>query len=182
MKYDFYQDPGHGWLKVQIQELVQLGIQDKISGCSYMRNESAYLEEDGDLSCFFAAKKFTDFNKVCRVHTANNSSKIRSYNSFDYAQYLALKSAIKKYDEDPILRKWVNQRLDNKSGASYFKTKTKYDQISSAGKTWFYNIAKNIQKEALEALDDMLNYLRAFNSPSLNEQIQELVKEREIIQ
>ena len=86
MKYNFYQDPGHGWLKVQIKELEELGIQNKISGCSYMKNESAYLEEDGDLSCFFAAKNFTDFDSVCKTHTANNSSKIRSYQSYDYDQ------------------------------------------------------------------------------------------------
>jgi hypothetical protein len=42
----FHEDPGHGWLCVKIAELEALGIADKITGFSYMRKQSAYLEED----------------------------------------------------------------------------------------------------------------------------------------
>ena len=48
-KYMFYQDPGHGWVKVFVKELEQLGIADKISSFSYRRKDFAYLEEDCDL-------------------------------------------------------------------------------------------------------------------------------------
>ena len=34
-KYTFYEDPGHGWLAVPMEQLVKLGIADKISSCSY---------------------------------------------------------------------------------------------------------------------------------------------------
>ena len=53
--YKFYSDPGHGWLAVKIKELVDLGIVDKISSYSYMRGQTAYLEEDCDAGLFFVA-------------------------------------------------------------------------------------------------------------------------------
>lgn len=85
--YTYYNDPGHGWLKVERKELVDLGILDKISHYSYQRGESVYLEEDCDASAFIAAKqkampgvqlKFTDRH-------ADRSSKIRSYDSYKVA-------------------------------------------------------------------------------------------------
>jgi hypothetical protein len=48
----FHQDPGHGWLCVKIAELEALGIADKITGFSYMRKQSAYLEEDTDYTTY----------------------------------------------------------------------------------------------------------------------------------
>ncbi len=48
-------DPGHGWLVVDdAQELIALGIAEKISSYSYLENNTAYLEEDED------AKKYLD--------------------------------------------------------------------------------------------------------------------------
>ena len=52
---DYIQDPGHGWFKVSIKQLVQLGIADRISNYSYRRGTWAYLEEDCDLTKFFNA-------------------------------------------------------------------------------------------------------------------------------
>ena len=51
-KLDFYSDSGHGWLKIPIAELERLGIADKITKYSYMRNDFAYLEEDCDVSLY----------------------------------------------------------------------------------------------------------------------------------
>ena len=60
-KYTFISDPGHGWLKVPVVEILALGIAGKISSCSYidyaMRN--AYLEEDCDFEVFAKAKGWT---------------------------------------------------------------------------------------------------------------------------
>jgi len=53
----FHQDPGHGWLCVKIAELEALGIADKITSCSYMRKQSAYLEEDQDMTTYQNALK-----------------------------------------------------------------------------------------------------------------------------
>lgn len=57
-KYVFYEDPGHGWLRVPTLELVKLGIADKITTCSYIHPSGkwAYLEEDCDLTTFLVAK------------------------------------------------------------------------------------------------------------------------------
>ena len=44
-----YHDPAHAWGKVNKALLVKLGIADKISSHSYMREGKVYLEEDVDL-------------------------------------------------------------------------------------------------------------------------------------
>jgi len=59
MKFDFHYDAGHGWLKVTIQEIKSLGIDNKISSCSYRQGNDVYLEEDCDASIFIDA-----FNKI----------------------------------------------------------------------------------------------------------------------
>lgn len=53
-EFNFYEDPGHGWLEVDFQELEELHIIQKISGYSYInpKNAKAYLEEDCDASLF----------------------------------------------------------------------------------------------------------------------------------
>jgi hypothetical protein len=51
-KFHYYSDPGHGWLKVKISLLEELGIADQISSCSYVMGEWAYLEEDADATLF----------------------------------------------------------------------------------------------------------------------------------
>ena len=42
MKLFYYQDPGHGWIKVSNNLLNKLAINDKISSYSYMRKDYAY--------------------------------------------------------------------------------------------------------------------------------------------
>ena len=59
-KYNFYSDPGHGWLEVPIAELKKLGIYKKITGYSYYKGDMAYLEEDCDASTFIHAKEATE--------------------------------------------------------------------------------------------------------------------------
>ncbi len=80
--YTFYQDPGHGWLKVPKSELEP--IKDKISPFSYMRGDWAYLEEDLD-AYEFIKHRFSSYEEarqhIKELHT-NKSSKIRSYDSY----------------------------------------------------------------------------------------------------
>lgn len=86
-KYDFYSDPGHGWLKVERKELVELGIENQISGYSYQKGDFVYLEEDGDASKFMDAwEKKHDaklMNSQITYHIADRASKIRSYQPFN---------------------------------------------------------------------------------------------------
>jgi hypothetical protein len=59
-KYTFYSDPGHGWIEVDIPELIRLGIFLDISSYSYVNGKKAYLEEDMDAGTFLNAKKEID--------------------------------------------------------------------------------------------------------------------------
>lgn len=56
MKYNYHQDPGHGWIEVPLAEIKALGIEGKISHFSYRRGDVAYLEEDLDAGYFVNAK------------------------------------------------------------------------------------------------------------------------------
>ena len=88
MKYEFFSDPGHGWLKVPLKEIEQLGLADKISICSYINAGYVYLEEDWDLPLFLQAK-WGDcpikeaFYRYIVVHHSNNISRIRTYASYN---------------------------------------------------------------------------------------------------
>jgi hypothetical protein len=55
--YLFFEDAGHGWLRVPRSELEDLGVAGEISTCSYQRLGYAYLEEDCDLGKFLRAKR-----------------------------------------------------------------------------------------------------------------------------
>ena len=85
--YYFYKDPGHGWIKVSLKELVSLGIHKSISAYSYMSLTDAYLEEDRDASIFLKALREQNPDKYEQVdirckHT-NKESKIRGYASYN---------------------------------------------------------------------------------------------------
>lgn len=78
--FDFYSDPGHGWVKVPFQLLVDLNIVDRISCFSYQRNAFAYLEEDSDYSIFLDALLARGITPQFREHVARTRpSKIRTY-------------------------------------------------------------------------------------------------------
>lgn len=81
--FTFYNDGGHGWVKVSKALLKELGIADKVSTYSYQRGENAYLEEDCDASLLVNAlkergiePKFTD--------KYSDRSKIRGYENYVY--------------------------------------------------------------------------------------------------
>ena len=80
--FDFYSDPGHGWLKVPRVNLAELGLLNKITHSSYQRKGYVYLEEDGDLSLFVKAMYENGVEVKFREHDTNKQSKIRSYLPF----------------------------------------------------------------------------------------------------
>lgn len=79
MKLHFYSDAGHGWVKVSKKLLVKLGIADKVSGYSYARNDSAYLEEDCDASLLIGALQEKGIAFEIVEHCTNRQSRIRGY-------------------------------------------------------------------------------------------------------
>jgi len=54
---NFYDDSAHGWARVSINEIKELGIEKDISTYSYMADDSVYLEEDCDLGVYINAIK-----------------------------------------------------------------------------------------------------------------------------
>lgn len=85
MTYTFHEDGGHGWLAVPIKELTTLGIADKITSYSYVKGDTAYLEEDCDLSTFFRAKGWTKWaDGASQIKTVHDGdwSRIRNYQSY----------------------------------------------------------------------------------------------------
>ena len=87
---NYYQDPGHGWVKVKLSLLQKLGIIDQISTYSYMRKDNVYLEEDCDLSRLYEALDKAGTSLKLKSYVAREKrSKIRSYNSFKGASLCA---------------------------------------------------------------------------------------------
>ncbi|MFH2109883.1 MAG: hypothetical protein ABIJ47_01340, partial [Candidatus Bathyarchaeota archaeon] len=77
--YDYYMDPGHGWLRVPVKKLEELGIADDISNASYVKGGYAYLEEDRDATIFTEAMESLGVKVNLRDHTSNRESSIRGY-------------------------------------------------------------------------------------------------------
>jgi hypothetical protein len=79
---NYYQDPGHGWVRVSVGLLHGLKIAEDISAYSYRRNDYAYLEEDCDLSRLLTAAQAAGIEiKLKQFHT-NKQSKIRGYRPY----------------------------------------------------------------------------------------------------
>lgn len=79
----FYEDAGHGWLAVKRTELIALGILDQITGYSYQRGGTVYLEEDCDAATYINAvgrENLTIVSSRARCH--REWSPIRYYKRF----------------------------------------------------------------------------------------------------
>jgi hypothetical protein len=88
----FHQDPGHGWLCVKIAELEALGIADKITGFSYMRKQSAYLEEDQDMTTYQNALKERGIElETVNGKMFNKDHPIKRFESYQYGSSAPLK-------------------------------------------------------------------------------------------
>ena len=87
MTFNFYQDPGHGWVKVPNSLIKELGIEKDISCHSYWRKRYIYLEEDSDFGRFCQAmehkKQITITEQHIKSFHTNRSSKIRNYEIYN---------------------------------------------------------------------------------------------------
>jgi len=88
-QFDFIQDPSHGWVKVPLMLLIELGIADQVTSFSYYNNGHVYLEEDCDASRF--AQAFADrfgFEPKFRERVARERrSRVRGYMPFYYGDF-----------------------------------------------------------------------------------------------
>lgn len=79
----FHSDAGHGWLAVKKTEIQMLGIADKISGYSYQRGGTVYLEEDCDAPCFIKAAEARGITVEFSMSPPRERSPIRSMASYE---------------------------------------------------------------------------------------------------
>jgi hypothetical protein len=79
-----FDDPGHGWVRIEKKYIEKLGIANKITAFSYQRGKYAYLEEDCDLGLLHKALIEKGIVPVYKTSTTNKSSKIRSYEDYKY--------------------------------------------------------------------------------------------------
>lgn len=111
---EIYSDSGHAWGKVELGELYKLGIIDKISSFSYVKQSKlstglkifVYLEEDCDLHIYIKALKEKGIEYKFKEHYANKRSKIRGYNSFLSEKYIRSYREIEK-----SLENFLNDRV-----------------------------------------------------------------------
>ena len=80
--YTFFEDSGHGWLKVPVSELIELGIENDISHYSYMFGDWAYLEEDCDMARFIDAQYMRGLD-VRWNSKVSQRSMVRNYPRYD---------------------------------------------------------------------------------------------------
>lgn len=87
--FDYIQDPGHGWVKVPLAMLRDLGIAERITTCSYVHNGHAYLEEDNDTATFFSAyrARFGHDPKLRSRIARERLSRVRGYDRYPMYNY-----------------------------------------------------------------------------------------------
>ena len=90
MKFNFFHDPGHGWLEVSIDQIIELNLLERISGYSYVKRVGenvtmAYLEEDCDAPLFIEAWKAKGRRFIYNEIYQDRESPIREYRGFPTA-------------------------------------------------------------------------------------------------
>ena len=82
-KFDYIQDPSHGWVKVPVSLLQKLGLETRITPFSYRRNDYVYLEEDCDFTTLADALNDREIPFILDRKVAyRKHSKIRSYQPY----------------------------------------------------------------------------------------------------
>jgi len=81
--FDFLSDPGHGWLKVPRDLIIDLDIECIISGFSYQFKDNVYLEEDRDAGIFHVkyTEKYGEYRELNKY--TNNQSRVRNYDHYE---------------------------------------------------------------------------------------------------
>jgi hypothetical protein len=82
MKITYHNDSGHGWYSVKRSKLESMGVLNKISGFSYQKGDSVYLEEDCDAGLFFNALSEEEKQSIKVINSYKDRSPIRNYDRF----------------------------------------------------------------------------------------------------
>ena len=81
VRFEYMQDPGHGWLKVPKSMVLTMGVSKDISRYSYMDDEYAYLEEDCDMPLFLRAVEARGY-RISLVDSYHDDNRVRRLNSY----------------------------------------------------------------------------------------------------
>ena len=79
LKIKYYHDPGHGWVAVKRSLLIESGLENQISGFSYQKGQTVYLEEDSDAYKFVKTMEAKGYAFDVEHRYSEKSSPIRSY-------------------------------------------------------------------------------------------------------
>lgn len=80
--FKYYTDPGHGWFAVKRETLAKYVDLSHVSGYSYQRGKTIYLEEDCDCALLFKALDTLGIEwGYINKHT-DKTHPIRSYERF----------------------------------------------------------------------------------------------------
>jgi hypothetical protein len=82
MKITYFNDGGHGWYSVKRSKLESMGVLSKVSGFSYQKGGSVYLEEDCDAGLFFNALTEEEKQSIKVIDSYSPRSPVRSYERF----------------------------------------------------------------------------------------------------
>ena len=83
-RFKYHHDAGHGWLEVDLEALMALGLVDKISEHSYMNGSKVYLEEYDDMGKFISRVKTSYGFTPEYQDVTTDTSPIRDYPYYQY--------------------------------------------------------------------------------------------------
>lgn len=82
MKVYYHNDGGHGWYAIKRKKLESMGILNNVTGFSYERGGTVYLEEDCDASLFFNALSEEEKQQIKVIDSYRDHSPVRGYSRF----------------------------------------------------------------------------------------------------
>ena len=80
--FRFVSDPGHGYLRVKLEDLVKYGVEKKISPYSFKNDKFGWLEEDIDAGTFLEAVKAAGDEPNITYVSINSDATCRRYPRF----------------------------------------------------------------------------------------------------
>ena len=88
-RFQYYQDPGHGWIRIAIPFLAQFpSIYNAVSIYSYINDRYVYLEEDDDAGIFINHLRAKEIEFEFNYVHSNSQSTVRTYQSYTVRQFL----------------------------------------------------------------------------------------------
>ena len=135
MAYEFITDPGHGWLKVPLNELKESGYQP--SEFSYFNDTHAYLEEDCDASLFLHKIGVRKPNLTYRETIRFNTVALRSFPSKPHEVTMSeMESMYADREGEILMNEKAQNRIKNATLAFLILTPLSMATITATRHEW----------------------------------------------